>query len=429
MSNSDKQGEALRQATDEQLEQAVAANHQQLFVSNATALGGTVYRDQGLVYTHTANNGAEVAFPKFNGAEIGVQLDRMMQHYRHLEAGHIGFWSLYPAQPPDLGAYLLARGFQPGWWPYWMVLEPSTLREGFNTPGALAITPDNDTAIVSIAGLPYGDGGAFTPALLGVYPVQAQRFLARINGQVVGQTCLFFTEGLLGIAGMYNVGVLPTHQRQGIGKALVIAASQFAFAKGYRYVMLNANHIGRRTYEQVGFRFVGMGRTWWIVNKNYLRQTVSPGLTALAEATGRGAIAAMEKAYDALTKEELDQALPNGMTVMQVAAYFKQQAAAQWLIDRQATCSPLDAWDLGWHQQAADILRQQPGIVNRTYLDYRGTLLHVAADRNDMALARLALDAGIDLQILDAQYQATGLGWAQHLGRFALITLIKEKMS
>lgn len=426
MGNPNRHDDVLRTATNDQLEQAVAANHRQLFVRNATALGGEVFHHDGLTYTWTPNHGAEVPFPSLTGSDTGAQLDQLILEYRRLGAGHIGFWSLYPAQPPDLATYLLARGFQPGWWPYWMVLEPTTLKEAFGKPATLEITADNTTPIDTIAGMPYGDGGAFTTALLQGYPQQAQRFLARVDGQIVGQTCLFFTTGPQGIAGMYNVGVLPAGQKQGIGKALVIAASRFAFERGYQYVMLNANHIGRRIYEQVGFRFVGMGRTWWIVNKKYIEQPVSPAMTALAEATGRGDIPAMEKTFGAVTRDELESPLPNGMTLMQIAAHFKQSAAAQWLIGRQVDCSPLDAWELGWRQQVADML-QQPGAIDRTYLEYKGNLLHVALDRNDTALAKLALDAGVDLDKRDEKYQATGLEWAQHLGRFAIQALIKAK--
>lgn len=425
----DPQQQVLRQAGKEQLEQAVANNHRQLFVSNASALGGEVFRLQGLTYTHTPRNGAAVPFPEFD-TDVVAQLDQMMLDYQRLDVGQIGFWSLAPAQPPDIGVYLLARGFQPGWQPCWMALEKGALQEGFPAPATLDIQADNATSVRDVPGLPYGDdGGAFSPALFSTYPAMVQRFIARVDGNIVGQTCLFFTTGPLGIAGMYNVGVVPDAQRRGIGKALVIAASRFAFAKGYQYVMLNANNIGRRTYEQVGFRFISYGCTWWLMNKNYITHPAPPALVAMAEATGRGDSTAMEKAFEGLTREELDQALPNGMSLMQFAAHFRQRAAAEWLLARGATCTPLDAWDLGWPGRAADILRNDPAMVNRTYYDYQGTLLHVAAERNDTALAKLALDAGVDTHLKDAQHDSTALGWAQFFGRFAIMALIKAPLS
>ena len=418
----------LRNASREQLEQAVADNHRQLFSYNAKAVGGFVNTIDGLSYSWTAANGSAVAFPELSTGHVASHLDAMMEDYRSHNAANIGYWSLDPPQPANVGVYLLARGFQPGWKPCWMALERPALQDGFASPAGLEIRADNDSNIHEVAGLPYGDNnGAFSDALFRVYPGKAQRFIAFLDGAIVGQTCLFFTTGGLGIAGMYNVGVIPIAQRRGIGKAIVAAACRFAFDKGYHYVMLNANHIGRRTYEQVGFRFVSYGCTWWLLNNNYIIDPPAPKLVKLAEAVGKGNVAAMEVAGAGLKAAELDRPLPNGMGLFQVAAYFKQPAAAEWLLTHGATCTPLDAWDLGWKDRTAAILSSDPSAVNRTYYDFKGTLLHVAAERNDTALAKLALQHDIDLSIKDIYHDSTGMGWAQFFGRFAIIALIKDK--
>lgn len=417
----------LRHATAAQLEQAVAGNHRELFCCNAQALGGIVHTDEGLTYTYTPSNGSAIVFPSLTADRAGAQLDAMMDFYRAHQAAHIGYWSLAPTTPPDVGAALLARGFQPGWLPCWMVMDLDTLRGGYPAPEGLEILVSNDIAVHEVEGLPYGDnGGVFSAALFQVYPERVQRFIAMLDGAIVGQCCLFFTTGAEGIAGMYNVGVIPPAQRKGIGKAVVTAACRLARERGYQYVMLNANHVGRRTYEQVGFQFISYGITWWLLGQRYITHPPDRTLVALAEATGKGDLAGMEAAGASFTPDALDTPLTNGMTLVQLAAHCQQPAAAEWLIARGAAFSALYAWDLGWKERAAAMLAADPQEVNRTYFDWQGTLLHIAAQRGDGPLAQLALDAGVDLSIKDKEHDAIALGWAYYFNRADIITLIQK---
>jgi GNAT superfamily N-acetyltransferase len=417
----------LRNATTAQLEQAVAENHRQLFCCNATALGGVVNTADGLTYTYAADNSSAVVFPSMSPDKASAQLDAMMDFYRAQEVAHIGYWSLDPAEPADIDARLLARGFQPGWKPRWMALDLAATHTSHAASPALEIRASNEIDIHNVEGLPYGgSGGAFSDALLRAYPDKVQRFVAFANGTIVGQTCLFFTTGLMGIAGMYNVGVIPSMQRKGIGKALVIAACHYAQERGYQYVMLNANDLGRRTYEQVGFRVIGYGLTWWIISKRYITHPASPQMVALAEATGLGDIAALQQTGAHLTPAELDTPLTNGMTLMQLAAHCQQPAAAEWLMEHGATCSALVMWDLGWKDRATALLVANPTEVNRTYFDWEGNLLHIAAQRGDTELAKLALHAGVDIAMKDKEHGSVPLGWAYYFGRKEIIKLIEE---
>lgn len=419
----------LRNASTAQLEQAVADNHRQLFCLNALALGGDVHITDELTYTYTPANGAAVALPSLTEANASAQLDVMMDFYRARQADNIGYWSLDPPSPPYIGASLLARGFQPGWQPCWMALDVNKIQTGYPAPSTLEIKTDNGIPIHGVQGLPYGDnGGALSDALFRTYPERVQRFVAFLDGAIVGQCCLFFTTGTQGIAGMYNVGVIPPAQRQGIGKALVIAACHFARERGYQYVMLNANHIGRRTYEQTGFQFISYGCTWWLMGKRYITHPTAQKMVLLAEAAGKGDLASMEKMRSSFTAEELNTPLSNGMTLVQLAAHARQPAAAEWLIQQGALCTALDAWDLGWKDRVATMLATDAQEVNRRYFDWQGTLLHVAAQRGDTALAQLALKANADLSIKDKEYDGIPLGWAYHFQRLAIITLIKEYM-
>ena len=417
----------LRNAGAAQLEQAVAENHRQLFCYNTSALGGVVHTDDGLTYTYTLNNGSSVVFPSLTPGNEGVQLDAMMDFYRAHHAENVGYWSLDPTEPADVGAYLLARGFQPGWQPCWMAMDLDAAQTDCQAPAALEIQTSNDIPVHDVEGLPYNDkGGLFSDALLHTYPERGQRFIAFLDGVIVGQCCLFFTTGANGIAGMYNVGVVPSMRRKGVGKAVVLAACRYARERGYQYVMLNANDMGRPVYEQAGFRVIGHGITWWLMGQRYITHPPARHIVALAEATGKGDIAALEKMGALATPEELNAPLSNGMTLLQLAAHCRQPAAAEWLIAHGALLTALYAWDLDWKERAAALLAADPQEVNRTYFDWQGTLLHIAAQRGDIALARLALNAGVDLSIKDKEHDSIALGWASYFHRREIIALIEE---
>ncbi|NII28524.1 GNAT family N-acetyltransferase [Pseudoflavitalea sp. X16] len=417
----------LRDASAAQLEQAVAENHRQLFCDNARALGGVVNVADGLTYTYTPANGSAVVFPSLTSGNAGAQLDAMMDFYRANQAQHVGYWSLAPTAPADVGAYLLARGFQPGWEPCWMALDLDVAQTDELAPAKLEIRASNDTPVHDVEGLPYNDtGGPISDALFHTWPEKVQRFVAFLDGVIAGQCCLFFTTGANGIAGMYSVGVVPSMRRKGIGKAIVLAACRYAKEHGYQYVMLNANGMGRPVYERAGFQVIGHGITWWLMGQRYITHPPARHIVSLAEATGRGEIAALEKMGASATPEELNTPLTNGMTLLQLAAHCRQPAAAEWLIEHGASLTALDAWDLGWKERAAALLAAHPPEVNRTYFDWQGTLLHIAAQRGDIALAQLALNAGVDLSIKDKEHDAIALGWAYYFHRREIIALIEK---
>ncbi len=421
----------LKQASPDQLEQAAADNHRQLFHLNAAVKGGEVKSAAGLSWTYTgAGNGAEIVFPALDADTADTILDELMDYYRVHVPNGVGCWSLAPARPADIGIRLLARGFQPGWQPCWMILDLKQLPAEYKTPPGLRINADNHTNISVIKDIPYADNnGYMSQPLLQTYPEKAQRFIATLDNKIVGQTCLFLTTGSLGNAGIYNVGVLPAYRNRGIGKALVQTACQYAREKGYLYASLNANDMGRPVYEQLGFRIIGYGLTWWLMGQGFVTRPHSPALVKLAEAIGRGDLVALENLDSTFTIAELNTPLINKMTLVQLAAHCRQPSAASWLVSKGAHYSALDAWDLGWAQQAAELLARDPQEVNRRYYDWNGTLLHIAAERNDLELAKLALSAGVDLSLQDTMHHGTGLGWAIFFRREAIVDLIKKHMA
>lgn len=280
----------LNNATSRQLEQAVACNHTELFCQNSLARGGEIKTTDGLIYTY---DGPEyqsmIAFPSLDDGVADRQLDEMMAWYGRRPNKGLGCWSLDPPRPMDLGVRLLARGFQDGWRPCWMALDLAVVVggagggfEGVGSgmsgsgggvgfygrnaagPAGLEVIADNHLSLDDIKDLPYtGREGAVSRELLHRQPGQAQQFVAILKGEVVGHSSVYLTVGVHGVAGLYDVSVVPSARGKGIGKALVSAAAVFAREKGYRYAVLNAT--GRRIYEQIGFYRVGDGFTWWLL--------------------------------------------------------------------------------------------------------------------------------------------------------------------
>ncbi|HXB35775.1 MAG TPA: GNAT family N-acetyltransferase [Puia sp.] len=418
---------SLQNATSEQLEQAVACNHQELFRQEAIALGGDIIRSEGLFYTTgTPHSASMIAFPDLGAGAAGRELDALVSFYLRHPPGGAGCWSLDPPRPADLGVRLLARGFQPGWRPYWMALELSQVKTDYPFPNGLTIVRDNDRLLTAVPHLPYSR--VVVPGAANAdFPGQWVRFVASIRGRVVGQSVVFLTTGEWGVAGVYHVGVVPRARNQGIGKAVTVAACLYAREQGYRYAVLNSTDIGRPAYRQLGFRSVGEGWTWWMTIERLLAQPPEPVQVRLAEAIGRddeaelAALRAEHPAYD------LNRLLTNGMSLIQLAVYCRRPHAASWLVEEGSGYTVLDAWDLGWKDRARQLLRLDGQQIQRLYGTEAKTLLHVAAERNDAELAELALSAGSDPHWRDNTWKATPLEWANHFGYTTIAQLIQER--
>jgi GNAT superfamily N-acetyltransferase len=364
-------------------------------------------------------------FPALTEDSAGPLLDEMMDYYRRHKACGIGCYALEPPQPGDLGIRLLARGFQPGWRPGWMAKDLDAMQEEIKLPPGVEIRADNTTSTHHIDQLPYyGDRGVVSQLFLSTYAPKAQRFLAFNNGEVVAQSAVVLTTSEPAVAGIFNVGVLPGMRNQGIGRAMVLAACRYAAAHGYGYAILNAT--GRRMYSQIGFKYISDGYTWWLQSTRYITHPPTAAQVALAEAVGKGDIKKLDSMAHLLSTEDLTQPMANEMRLTELAVHYRQPQSAQWLVDHGSPCAPLDAWNLGWKELFVKLLTDDPQQANRTYGHLQQTLLHVAAEKNDMELARLTLQAKPDMDIKDKVYQHTALGWARHFKRDALIKLLEQ---
>ncbi|RYZ31964.1 MAG: GNAT family N-acetyltransferase, partial [Sphingobacteriales bacterium] len=371
----------LQYADKHELELAVAENHRQLYALNTLVIGGEVFHGEGISWTNAGPRyPGIVMFPELNHENAGAEIDRIMDHYRSHPPMDAGYWSLDPAQPADISVKLLARGWQTGWQSCWMAKDGAASNINEERIEGIDIIADNSRVIDAVPGLPYSADSAYSSLqLLIQHPERAQRFLALQNGNIIGQCLLFFSTGPYGIAGMYNVGVIPQARRKGIGNAIVIAACNFAHEKGYRFVMLNANSDGRPVYEKAGFTVTGYGSTWWLMGKNYITHKPSKEQIGLAEAIGTGNLNALDQLLREHRLADLHSPMTNKMSWVQLAVQFQQKEAAEWLLAQGAPWTALDAWDLGWKDRAAALLADNREEIRRRYFEWGGTLPHIAA--------------------------------------------------
>jgi len=412
-------------ASPAQLERAAAMNHTSLFKQEAEALGGSCVTKGNLTWTSgTPYSPSMVPFPELESEQAGSLLDELIAFYLKHPPKGAGCWSLYPARPVDLGARLLARGFQPGWRPRWMGLDLRQLQTHHPAPKGLDIVIDNTISLDSIKDLPYAQ--VVIPSFqMAELPGQWTRFVARLKGKIVGHSVVFLSTGPFGAAGIYHVGVVPRARGIGIGKAVTLAACLYARDKGYRYAVLNSTDAGRPAYEHLGFTTTGEGNTWWLITERLLAHPPSPREVTLAETVACGDRESLDQLRTHYEPADLNRPITNGMTLMELAVHCRRPGAAEWLVAGGASCTILDAWDLDWKDRARQLVAADPSSVNRPYGEWNKTLLHFAAERNDEELARLALSADADLQLKDKAYQGTALGWAQHFGHLTIAELIE----
>jgi ribosomal protein S18 acetylase RimI-like enzyme len=347
---------------------AAAANHRSWFRRNALAVGGRVER-AGAVDLTIAGRGATIAFPRSRRVEAAVE------RIRELRLREASCWSLTP--DAALGTRLVARGFGWGWQPHWMALDLARLPD----------VPAEHEVVVRRGPIPddvpYWSGETDPPATV--------HLVVHRDGAIVGHVAM---NPWHGVAGIYSMGVSPAHRRQGIGRALTIAACRVAAERGCTHAVLNATDDGALTYGTAGFESLGWGATWWY----RAGRRPTPRQTALAEAIGFGDRAALETLRPSAA--ELAQELPGGTSPIRLALVTDRLATAGWMLERA------------------------PALAQRRLEPFGGNLLHVAVEWDRPAFVRLALAHGADPEMRDSTWDSTPLQWAEHLARPTLVRLL-----
>lgn len=325
--------------------QASAENQREWLARMALATGGEVRRTEEATWTYSPRpkEAAALAFPRFTEANAGEQIDAFLQFCRERRPIHeLAVWTEGPGEPWDLGARLVARGFNWGWQPHWMSLDfegqalevpaPEGVRIGEVTADADWTHPEMGRTDREVAPYRY--------ALTQQRPQKVWVLVATIENQVIGHCLLNLTEGPLGAAGLYDMGVAESVGGRGIGRALVLLACRTARDLGCRFAVLNSANDG--FWLRLGFHSLGYGQTWWLREESLRDETLrfdppSPEEIAFVEAIGRGDIATLEQLGRGKTPEELNaRILGRFMTPMDLAVSMERPASIEWLVKHGA---------------------------------------------------------------------------------------------
>jgi GNAT superfamily N-acetyltransferase len=342
---------------------AAAANHRSWFRRLARARGGGRVERFGGVDLIVDGRAATIAFPRSRQVEAAVG------RIRELGLREASCWTMSPDR--DLGTRLVARGFGWGWQPHWMAIDLARVPDP---------DPRHDIAVGHVpipAGVPYGGDPDAPPAV---------HVSVSLDGAVAGHAAV---NPWRGVAGIYSMGVDPAHRRQGIGRALTVAACRIAAEQGCSHATLNATGEGELLYRAVGFRSLGWGQTWW--HRHGPEPT--PRQVALAEAIGFGDVAALAELGPAAA--ELSEPLPGDTSPLRLAVVTDRLESARWMLDRA------------------------PSLVRRRFEPFGGTLLHLAVEWDRPEFARLALERGADPAARDRTYRGTPIQWVEHTGATA----------
>lgn len=418
----------------DRLVRALTENVQVYFTRLAESGGGKVHQENGVIWTYTPVEGDEgaIAFQQFDPLHADEQLDAIIDSYRHhLPWRKVLYWSFSSPHPLDLEARLLARGFDWNWRPHWMWLDFHSMRLDHARPPALRVEVVEEVPLWEVSDLPYynQESSSVRYALTQAHPQHVWHFAAWLNDQVVGHCTLNLTTGDLGLAGLFDVGVIPAARQQGIGTALTLTACQFAQQMGCHHAFLNATEMGESVYRRVGFTSLGYGYTWLLRVRTLAAPPPTKEAVAFAEAIGRGDILTLNTLSKSLPPASFNAPLTSGITLMQIAVSLNQPASARWLVEHGTQLDLLSAWDLGWKEQVPQLLVESPALVNICSGPWQLTPLHVAVERGDTALVRLLLTANPDLELTDCQFHGTALDWAQHFERTEIVELIEQYLA
>ncbi|HEY3281713.1 MAG TPA: GNAT family N-acetyltransferase [Armatimonadota bacterium] len=333
----------LREGNRELLVRAAARSHQLWFARRAAVAGGQVRQADGAPWTHTPGQVSEVflAFPSLREESASRVLDELVDRWRGLRPLHqIAVWCEGAGEPWDLGARLLARGFQWGWQPHWMALDLPSATECPSPEGVvIREASGEDTPCLRV---PYSEPGSsrITEALCLRRPQRVWCFEAWMDGRRVGRSLVSVGTGPLGVAGIFDVGVAPEAQNRGIGRALSWAACRVARDLGCRFAVLNATPLGEVIYRKLGFQSLGYGQTWWMREADLSRETLrfprpSAQEVAFIEAVGRGDLDAMNALGGNRSAEDLRRPIfGRQATLTELAQCMKQPASVEWLVAR-----------------------------------------------------------------------------------------------
>lgn len=266
----------LKNATDEELANAVEENLHDMFRSMVRVLNGEIEVTAKMGRYH-----ATPASPIFKGVfhanlsgdEADATIQETIEWFEQRNAPFFFWWTGQGTQPADLGERLIAHGFSvfekdaPA-----MAADIDTLNWENPRPSDLQMKPVmNDQQLLQwkqvfldTFSIPEFAGQAWVDATraAGVGQTPWQLLLGTLHDQPVCCGLLYCGAG---VAGLIGLGTLPEYRRKGIGSAMQLERLRIARELGYRYAVLFASEMGYSPYLKLGFKDTGrrISRYFW----------------------------------------------------------------------------------------------------------------------------------------------------------------------
>lgn len=427
---------SLTELTKANLLEALEANMTQWVTWLARADQGEVHRTAAVTWVYTTEPGGEysILFPRIPTKKLDAQLDRMLGYYRERPAAQpLICWSGPGPKEDELHLRLQARGFELPTQATGMACDLSELDDSASVMEGMTFEPA-DASLWELYEHPYWSRQRqhwrrciwLRQQVAASRPKQVRHLTALFGGEPLGHATVVISRGRLGVAGIYDLGVVPAARQRGVGRAIAAAACQFGREQGCGAAVLTASRASESVYRRVGFKPLG-AMSCCSLPRGRLARPPAPELIELAMAAGSGNVRALSAFAAAHEQGSLNWALANGMGALDLAAQLGQAAAAEWLVAHGLRLNLVAAAQLGWHGRIPDLLAKDPRLLHQRSEPHGMTPLHFAAMTGDMNLASILLDAGADAQCLDMTYKDTPLGWARTYGHAEIAALVEAR--
>ncbi len=206
---------------------------------------------------HPILNGVSQAQLAVDG--IAERIDELQDPFRARELPM--HWVVSPlSEPANLGIHLQSQGMvfvndQPV-----MTMNLADLDDDLTGPSGLRIQRVADGEMLEVWMQPFALGyqlpDPVARAMADIFGWHLDRsatyihYLGLLDGEPVACSSLLLAAG---VAGVYNVAVVPGARRRGIGTAMTLAPLRYARAQGYRAAILFTSPMGYDLYRRLGF--------------------------------------------------------------------------------------------------------------------------------------------------------------------------------